>query len=359
MKTNNHSLYYILFIAIFAILLPAGYLSGFLSVNTISVWGRYFCFAIAALGIDLIWGYTGILSMCQAFFFCLGSYGIAMHLLLKKTVASGSVIPDFMAWNKIETLPLFWQPFHSFGWSLVLCLLIPALFAFIVGFVLFRSRIKGVYMAIITQALTLAMWLIFLRNETNVGGTNGLTDFNTLLGYNLSSSSVKLGLYMISFAVLCAAYFACYRITHSKFGKVLQAIRDSESRISYAAYKVVDYKLAVFVVAALLAAVGGMLYLPQTGIITPGRMDVKASVEMVMWVALGGRGNLKGAVLGALLVNFLYSICTSLFPDSWLFILGFLFVITVLYFDKGFMGLLESIKQRFTGTRFKTPQTTH
>lgn len=359
MKTNNQALYYILFIAIFAILLPAGYLSGFLSVNTISVWGRYFCFAIAALGIDLIWGYTGILSMCQAFFFCLGSYGIAMHLLLKKTVAAGSALPDFMAWNKIETLPLFWQPFHSFGWSLVLCLLIPALFAFIVGFVLFRSRIKGVYMAIITQALTLAMWLIFLRNETNVGGTNGLTDFSTLLGYNLSSSSVKLGLYMISFAVLCAAYFACYRITHSKFGKVLQAIRDSESRISYAAYKVVDYKLAVFVVAALLAAVGGMLYLPQTGIITPGRMDVKASVEMVMWVALGGRGNLKGAVLGALLVNFLYSICTSLFPDSWLFILGFLFVITVLYFDKGFMGLLESIKQRFTSARFKTPQTTH
>ncbi|MEI3800399.1 MULTISPECIES: urea ABC transporter permease subunit UrtC [unclassified Chitinophaga] len=359
MKTKNNPLYYILFIAIFAILLPAGYLSGFLSVNTISVWGRYFCFAIAALGIDLIWGYTGILSMCQAFFFCLGSYGIAMHLLLKKTVTAGAVLPDFMAWNKIDTLPLFWQPFHSFGWSLALCLLIPALFAFVVGFVLFRSRIKGVYMAIITQALTLAMWLIFLRNETNLGGTNGLTDFNTLLGYSLSSSSVKLALYMISFAVLCAAYFFCYRITNSKFGKVLQAIRDSESRISYAAYKVVDYKLAVFVVAALLAAVGGMLYLPQTGIITPGRMDVKASVEMVMWVALGGRGNLKGAVLGALLVNFLYSICTSLFPDSWLFILGFLFVITVLYFDKGFMGLLESIKQRFSPTRFKTPQTTH
>lgn len=359
MKTNNNTLLYILFIAVFAILLPAGYLSGLLSVNTISVWGRYFCFAIAALGIDLIWGYTGILSMCQAFFFCLGSYGIAMHLLLKKTAAAGAVLPDFMAWNKIETLPFFWQPFQSFGWSLALCLLIPAVFAFIVGFVLFRSRIKGVYMAIITQALTLAMWLIFLRNETNLGGTNGLTDFSTILGFPLSSSSVKLGLYMISFAVLCGAYFCCYKITHSKFGKVLQAIRDSESRVSYTAYKVVDYKLAVFVVAALLAAVGGMLYLPQTGIITPGRMDVKASVEMVMWVALGGRGNLKGAVLGALLVNFLYSICTSLFPDSWLFILGFLFVITVLYFDKGFMGLVDSIKQRFSATRFKTPQTTH
>ncbi|WP_142687895.1 urea ABC transporter permease subunit UrtC [Chitinophaga polysaccharea] len=359
MKTNNNTLLYILFIAVFAILLPAGYLSGLLSVNTISVWGRYFCFAIAALGIDLIWGYTGILSMCQAFFFCLGSYGIAMHLLLKKTATAGAVLPDFMAWNKIETLPFFWQPFQSFGWSLALCLLIPAVFAFIVGFVLFRSRIKGVYMAIITQALTLAMWLIFLRNETNLGGTNGLTDFSTILGFPLSSSSVKLGLYMISFVILCGAYFCCYKITHSKFGKVLQAIRDSESRVSYTAYKVVDYKLAVFVVAALLAAAGGMLYLPQTGIITPGRMDVKASVEMVMWVALGGRGNLKGAVIGALLVNFLYSICTSLFPDSWLFILGFLFVITVLYFDKGFMGLIDSIKQRFSATRFKTPQTTH
>jgi urea transport system permease protein len=358
MKTKTNPLYYILFIAIFAILLPAGYMSGLISVNTISVWGRYFCFAIAALGIDLIWGYTGILSMCQAFFFCLGSYGIAMHLLLKKTVAAGGLLPDFMAWNKIETLPLFWQPFQSFGWTLALCLLLPALFAFVTGFVLFRSRIKGVYMAIITQALTLAMWLILLRNETNLGGTNGLTDFKTILGYDLSSSSVKLGLYMISFAVLCGAYFGCYKITHSKFGKVLQAIRDSESRISYAAYKVVDYKLAVFVVAALLAAIGGMLYLPQTGIITPGRMDVKASVEMVMWVALGGRGNLKGAVLGALLVNFLYSVCTSLFPDSWLFILGFLFVITVLYFDKGFMGLLDSIKQRFSNAAFKPSQTT-
>ncbi|MBS0028125.1 urea ABC transporter permease subunit UrtC [Chitinophaga sp. 22321] len=357
MKTKNNPLYYILFIAIFAILLPAGYMSGLISVNTISVWGRYFCFAIAALGIDLIWGYTGILSMCQAFFFCLGSYGIAMHLLLKKTMATGAVLPDFMAWNKIETLPLFWQPFQSFGWTLLLCLLVPALIAFAAGFVLFRSRIKGVYMAIITQALTLAMWLLFLRNETNLGGTNGLTDFKTLLGYDLSSSSVKLGLYMISFTMLCAAYFGCYRITHSKFGKVLQAIRDSESRISYAAYKVVDYKLAIFVVAALLAAVGGMLYLPQTGIITPGRMDVKASVEMVMWVALGGRGNLKGAVIGALLVNFLYSVCTSLFPDSWLFILGFLFVITVLYFDKGFMGLANSIKQRFSTGSFKTSQT--
>ncbi|SHL67714.1 amino acid/amide ABC transporter membrane protein 2, HAAT family [Chitinophaga jiangningensis] len=354
MKTNNSSLYYILFIAIFAILLPAGHLSGFLSINTISIWGRYFCFAIAALGIDLIWGYTGILSMCQAFFFCLGSYGIAMHLVLQKTA-----LPDFMVWNKITTLPFFWQPFNSFSLTVILCMLIPAALAFLIGFVLFKSRIKGVYMAIITQALTLAMWLIFLRNETNLGGTNGLTDFKTLLGFDLANTQVKLALYFISFTVLCLAYMACHRITRSKFGKVLQAIRDSESRVSYTAYHTVNFKLAVFVVAALLAAVGGMLYLPQTGIITPGRMDVKASVEMVMWVALGGRGNLKGAVIGALLVNFLYSVCTSWFPDSWLFILGFLFVITVLYFDKGLIGLVTTLRARIGNLYLKTAQTTN
>lgn len=336
-------IYYLLFIAFFALLLPAGHLMGWVSINTISLWGRYFCFAIAALGIDLIWGYTGILSMCQAFFFCLGSYGIAMHMLLK---TSGSALPEFMVWNKVESLPFFWVPFQSFGLTLVLCLVIPSLLAFVIGYVLFRSRIKGVYMAIITQALALAMWLLFLRNETGLGGTNGLTDFKTLLGFPLSNTYVKLGLYLLSLLLLCVAYFACYQITHSKFGKVLQAIRDSESRVSFTAYKVMDYKLAVFVVAALLAAAGGMLYAPQTGIITPGRMDVKASVEMVMWVALGGRGKLKGAVAGALLVNFLYSICTSLFPDSWLYILGFLFVITVLFFDKGFVGLMDTLTKR-------------
>jgi urea transport system permease protein len=336
-------IYYLLFLAFFALLLPAGHLMGWVSINTISLWGRYFCFAIAALGIDLIWGYTGILSMCQAFFFCLGSYGIAMHMLLK---SSGSALPEFMVWNKVESLPFFWVPFQSLGLTLILCLLVPSVLAFVIGYVLFRSRIKGVYMAIITQALALAMWLLFLRNETGLGGTNGLTDFKTLLGLPLSNTYVKLGLYLTSLLLLCLAYFACYKITHSKFGKVLQAIRDSESRVSFTAYKVMDYKLAVFVVAALLAAVGGMLYAPQTGIITPGRMDVKASVEMVMWVALGGRGKLKGAVAGALLVNFLYSICTSLFPDSWLYILGFLFVITVLFFDKGFVGLMDTLTKR-------------
>lgn len=349
------------FIILFAILLPLGNLMGLVSNNTISLWGRYFCFAIAALGVDLIWGYTGILSMCQAFFFCLGGYSVAMHIVMKGATASGtsgSAIPDFMVWNQVDSLPFFWVPFQSFGLALILGLLIPAAFAFVFGYFIFRSRIKGVYMAIITQALALAMWLLFLRNETMLGGTNGLTDFKSLLGLSLSSPAVKLGLYLISLAGLCGTYFLSKKLVDSKFGKVLQAIRDSESRTSYTAYRILDYKLAIFIVGALLAAFAGMLYAPQTGIITPGRMDVRASVEMVMWVALGGRGKLKGAILGALVVNFLYSICTSLFPDSWLFILGFLFVITVLYFDKGFLGMIEKIGGGFGRKKIKVAEVT-
>ncbi|GAA0546574.1 urea ABC transporter permease subunit UrtC [Chitinophaga japonensis] len=331
----------LLFVLFFAVALPAGHWLGIVSVNTISLWGRYFCFAIAALGIDLVWGYTGIMSMCQAFFFCLGGYCMGMHLLLKATALQGQELPAFMVWNNITELPFFWQPFNGFVPALLLSLLVPAVVAFVIGYFVFKSRIKGVYMAIITQALALAMYLLFLRNETKLGGTNGLTNFKTLLGLDLYAPGVKVGLYFVAFGMLCLAYVACRKIVGSKFGKILQAIRDSEPRVGYTAYRVLHYKLAVFVAAAVLAGVAGMLYVPQTGIITPGRMDVKASVEMLMWVALGGRGRLKGAIIGALLVNCLYSFCTSLFPEGWLFILGLLYVLTVLYFDKGFLGLLE------------------
>lgn len=330
----------------FAVALPVGNILGFVSINTVSEWGRYFCFAIAALGIDLIWGYTGIMSMCQAFFFCLGGYAMGMHLLLKATALQGLALPDFMTWNSFTSLPGFWQPFRHFVPALLLSLLIPSVVALGIGFFIFRSRIKGVYMAIITQALALAMYLLFLRNETRLGGTNGLTGFRTLLGFDLSAAWTKRGLYWVSLGMLCLLYLLCRKLVFSKFGKVLQAIRDSESRVGFAAYRVMNYKLTVFVIAAFLCGVGGMLYTPQTGIITPGRMDVTASVEMLMWVALGGRGKLKGAIIGALLVNCLYSVCTSLFPQGWLFILGFLYVLTVLYFDKGFLGLFHVLGKK-------------
>ena len=336
----------LLFLIFFVIVMPLFYWTGVISINTLSLWGRYLCFAIVAVSLDLLWGYAGVLCMCQALFFCIGGYGVAMHMLLAAAGKGsyGAAIPDFMVWNQVETLPVFWQPFYSFVPAILLSLIVPAVFALAFGYFIFRSRIKGVYFAIITQALALAMWLLFLRNETMLGGTNGLTDFKTLLGFNLANDSTKVGLYLLSIIFLGLVYWFSRTLVQSKFGKVLIAVRDSESRVLFTAYRVHQYKLAIFVIAAMIAAVAGILYVPQTGIITPGRMDVRASIEIIIWVALGGRGNLKGAVLGALLVNLLYSIFTSWLPGSWLYILGILFIITVLYLDKGLVELLTHLR---------------
>jgi urea transport system permease protein len=319
---------------------------GVVSDLQLNLFGRYCCFALAALGIDLIWGYTGIMSLCQAVFFCLGGYCIGMHMLLKTGTASvyGSALPDFMVWNQVKELPLFWEPFRLFPVALALALAVPVLFALVFGFFAFRSRIKGVYFSIITQALALAMWLIFLRNETMLGGTNGLTDFKTLLGMNLSDPSSKRILYITTAVVLAGAYFAARYMVGSKLGKVLVAIRDSEHRLRFTGFPVTRYKVFAFCVAALLAAIGGILYVPQTGIITPGRMDVKASLEMIVWAAVGGRGTLGGPILGAIGVSLAYSYLTSAFPGSWLYFLGILFIAVVLYFPQGAVGVFAKIK---------------
>lgn len=330
-------------VLVFGVGMPAMNAFGFVSDATLNLWGRYFCFAIAALGVDLIWGYTGILSLCQAFFFCIGGYAIGMHMLLMTGTRGvyGSSLPDFMVWNRVEQLPLFWEPFHSFPLTLVLALAVPGLVALVFGFFAFRSRIKGVYFAIITQALALAAWLVFLRNETMLGGTNGLTDFKTLLGFELSDPSTKRWLYVVAFASLCGAYAVCRGITRSKLGRVLVAVRDGEHRLRFIGYNITNYKIFVFVVASALAGLGGMLYVPQTGIITPGRMDVQASIEMVVWAAVGGRGTLIGPVIGAVVVNLLYSYLTGTMPGSWLYFLGFLFVAVVLLIPNGLVGLLR------------------
>ncbi|MEO7424670.1 MAG: urea ABC transporter permease subunit UrtC [Fibrobacteria bacterium] len=328
------------------VILPVLNMMGIVSDLNLNLMGRYFCFALAALGIDLIWGYTGIMSLCQAIFFCLGGYCIGMHMLLKTGAASvyGSNLPDFMVWNQVKKLPLFWEPFRHFPVALVLALAIPVLFAFVFGFFAFRSRIKGVYFSIITQALALAMWLIFLRNETMLGGTNGLTDFKTLLGMELARPGVKRGLYFVTAIVLVAAYFGARYIVGSKLGKVLVAIRDSEHRLRFTGFPVTRYKLFAFCVAALFAAVGGILYVPQTGIITPGRMDVKSSLEMIVWVAVGGRGTLGGPIVGAIGVSLMYSYLTGKFPGSWLYFLGILFITVVLFFPQGAVGSLAKFK---------------
>jgi urea transport system permease protein len=338
---------------ILLLVVPVLNIAGVMSDLSLNLLGRYLCFALVAIGIDLIWGYAGILSLCQALFFCLGGYCIGMHMLLKTGAQGvyGSALPDFMVWTGVTELPWFWKPFSSFGATLAFGLLVPALAAFVFGFFAFRSRIKGVYFSIISQALALAAWLIFLRNETRLGGTNGLTDFKTLLGFPLAETSTKRGLYLLTALVLVLIYFACRFAIRSKFGKILVAIRDSETRVRFTGISVARYKIFIFSAAALLAGIGGMLYVPQTGIITPGRMDVRSSLEMVVWVAVGGRATLMGPIIGAIGISLLYSFLTGALPGSWLYVLGGLFIFVVLFMPRGVTGAFgdarEYLRKRF------------
>ncbi len=318
----------------------------YVSDFTLNRFGKFLAFAILALGLDLIWGYTGILSLGQGVFFGIGAYCIGMHLML--TIGSesvyGSALPDFMVWNQVKELPVFWAPFHSFLAAVGLGILLPMLSAWIFGLLAFRSRIKGVYFAIITQAVALSAWLVFNRNETNLGGTNGLTDFKQLLGFRLSEPGTQRMLYVVTVLALGGAYFLCRWIIQSRTGKVLLAIRDSEQRVLFSGYSPANYKVFVFVVSAGLAGLAGLLYVPQVGIITPGQIGVLPSLEMVIWVAVGGRGTLVGAIIGAISVNFGRSLLTNYFPELWPFFLGGLFIAVVLLFPDGLVGLMRYMK---------------
>ena len=317
-----------------------------LSDFSLNRFGKFLAFAILALGLDLIWGYTGILSLGQGVFFGLGAYCMSMHMMLTigKESVYGSDMPDFMVWNQVKELPLFWKPFYSFPAAVIGAILVPMLFALIFGFFAFRSRIKGVYFAIITQALALVAWLVFNRNDTNLGGTNGLTDFKQVLGYRLSEPGTQRVLYVLTVLCLGGAYLLCQWIIRSRAGRVLVAVRDSEKRVVFSGYTPANYKLFVFVVAAALAGLAGMLYAPQVGIITPAQIGVLPSLEMVIWVAVGGRASLAGAVLGAVSVNYGRSVLTNYFPELWPFILGGLFVLVVLLFPDGLIGMMKKAK---------------
>lgn len=341
---QNDSTAYLVYGLLFAVLLPMLGCTGLVGVDTLTLFGRYLCFAIAAIGVDLVWGYAGIMIMCQAFFFCLGAYGLGMYLTISN-LPEGQAVPDFIRWNGLEQLPLFWRPFASFPGAIVATLVATAAAASLT-YLIFRRHIKGVFFAIITQALALAMFLLFSRNETMLGGSNGLTNFRYLLGFDLRAPEVKMALYGVTVVALAVVFLLCKRLTLSKFGKVLVGIRDSESRLRFTGYRVARYQTAVVVVGAIVAALGGMLYIAQTGIVTPGRMDVKASIEMLIWVALGGRGNLKGAVLGALVVNLLYSLFTSWMPEAWPYLLGLFYVATVLFLKDGLLGLIAQLKRK-------------
>jgi len=338
------------------VLIPVLNLVGAIPIETVNMLGRYMCFAIVAIGLDLLWGYTGILSLCQAFFFSLGGYAMGMYLA-HHGGAGGAT--DAVGWDvppclhvvsssvDVELLPWFWKPFYHFLPAFLLGLLIPGVIAGILGYMVFRSRVRGVYFAILTQAITVAAYLVFSMNNMKLCGTNGLTNFDKILGHPLSENYVKLGLYIATVLALTGAYFLCRYIVNSRLGRILVAVRDDENTLRFSGYQPSYYKMFAFTVAAMLAGLGGMLYAPQMGIFTPSNMEASASIMVVIWVAVGGRGSLSGAVLGALVINLLYNYLTSernfaLFTwkaEYWPIVLGLLFIGVVLIFPNGLINL--------------------
>ena len=307
----------------------------------IALFGKYLTYAILALGMDLLWGYTGILSLGQGVFFALGGYCMGMYLMLHIGLEGQyhNELPDFMVFLNWPKLPWYWPPFRSFGFAALASVLVPTAFAALFGFLAFRSRIRGVYLSIITQALTYALMLLFFLNELGLGGNNGLTDYKTIAGFRLKDMSTMRGLYVLSGVVLLLSYLACRWITRSKLGRVLEAIRDGENRVRFSGYSPVEFKVFVFVVAAGIAGLAGALYVPQVGIINPSRLDPAESIEIAIWVAVGGRGTLVGAILGALVVNGLKSWLTTRYPASWLYVLGAIFVGVVMLLPDGLVSL--------------------
>src|SRR5271168_2860050 len=304
----------------------------------IALTGKYLCYAILALAVDLVWGYVGILTLGHAAFFALGGYAMGMYLMREigsRGVYANPILPDFMifiGWNK---LPWYWYGFDHFWFALIMVLLVPGVLAGVFGWFAFRSRVSGVYLSIITQALTYALLLAFFRNDMGFGGNNGMTDFKDILGFPLNRESTRCALLVITAAFLCVQFLVARYLVMSRFGKVLIAVRDTESRTRFLGYRPESYKLVVWVVSAVMAGIGGALYVPQVGIINPSEFAPGNSIEAVIWVAVGGRGTLVGAILGALIVNFAKTYFTGAFPEYWLFGLGGLFVLVTLFLPKG------------------------
>lgn len=318
------------------------------STYTVTLLGKYLCFALLALALDLVWGYCGILSLGHGAFFALGGYAMGMHLMRQigeRGVYGHPVLPDFMVFLDWETLPWFWHGFDMFWFAMLMVVLAPAALAFVFGWFAFRSRVTGVYLSIITQAMTYALMLAFFRNEMGFGGNNGLTDFKDLLGFDLQSDAMRSALFIASAAALALGYLLCRTVIRSKLGRVLVAIRDTEDRARFVGYRVEYFKLWVFVLSAALAGIAGALYVPQVGIINPGEFAPLNSIELVVWVAVGGRGTLFGAAAGAVLVNFAKTSFTGFMPEAWLFALGGLFVLVTLFLPRGLVGLVQRRKK--------------
>jgi urea transport system permease protein len=326
---------------------------------TLNLWGKYLCYGIMAISIDLLWGYTGLLCLGQALFFTLGGYMMGMHLMLMigKLGQYKSELPDFMVFLGHTEIPAFWQPFYSFPFALAMVFLVPGVLAYIFGYLAFRSRIKGVYFSILTQALTYGAALLFFRNDLLMGGNNGFTDFRTLLGADLRTASTQRILYICTAVLMVVVVAGCKWLTNSRFGLIQRAIRDSENRVLFSGYATANFKLFIFVISAMIAAFAGALYVPQVGIINPSEMTTEKSLEAVVWVALGGRGTLVGPVVGAISVNALKSWATRAYPDLWVLILGGTFVLIVMFMPKGIVGLPSQIQEIIAKIRRKTRET--
>ena len=316
----------------------------YVDTYTITLLGKYLSFALLAMAVDVVWGYCGILSLGHGAFFALGGYGMGMYLMRQigdRGVYGNPELPDFMVFLNWAELPWFWYGFDQFWFAAIMIMLVPGFLAFVFGWLAFRSRVTGVYLSIMTQALTYALMLAFFRNEMGFGGNNGLTDFKELMGFDLQADSTRVALLICTALTLGAAYLLSQFILSSKYGRVIEAIRDGESRVRFVGYKTETYKVWLFVYSAILAALAGALYVPQVGIINPGEFSPIKSIEIVVWVAIGGRGLLYGAILGAMLVNFAKTQFTGILPEAWLFALGALFVIVTVFLPRGVVGLLS------------------
>lgn len=351
LRHDKLALGFLIFLALIGIAVPL--LNLFVPVQSswhiptyaMSLMGKYSCYALLALSLDLVWGFCGILSLGHGAFFALGGYSMGMYLMRQigtRGVYGNPFLPDFMVFLNWKELPLSWFGFSSFSYTVLMIFLVPGLLAFIFGWFAFRSRVTGVYLSIITQAMTYAMMLAFFRNDMGFGGNNGLTDFKDILGFNIQAQETRACLYLASVLALAMSYLVARSMVNSAFGKVLIAIRDAESRSRFLGYRVEHYKIFVFTVSAAMAGLAGALYVPQIGIINPSEFAPGNSIEAVIWVAVGGRGTLVGAALGAVLVNYAKTWLTGSMPEIWLFALGALFIIVTLYLPKGIVGTFSA-----------------
>lgn len=348
----------VILIAVLNLFTPAGS-ALHASSYTVSLVGKYLCYALLALALDLVWGYCGILSLGHGAFFALGGYAMGMYLMREigdRGVYGNPNLPDFMVMLNWKHLPWFWQGFDHFSVALVMIMAAPGILALVFGWLAFRSRVTGVYLSIITQALTYALMLAFFRQELGFGGNNGLTNFKDILGFSLDKDGTGVALLLCSALVLGIAFVLCRWITGTRLGRVVVAVRDAESRARFLGYRTEHFKLWVFVLSAVLAGIAGALYVPQVGIINPGEFSPLNSIELVVWVAVGGRGTLYGAVIGAILVNYAKTVFTGVLPEAWLFVLGGLFVGVTVFLPYGLVGLVSEHGNALWQRRFHRKQ---